>query len=107
MIRIVECGSAAIVRGIVERPLRRGLPPDELVEIAAVLLVAEAPAFRGEVVPIPPLELALGRQGLLVRLGVADQVAAHGYHPLAALRPQRRDDVGRPRTPVESADDWL
>src|SRR4030095_1429791 len=100
MIRIVERRSAAIVRGIVERPLRRSLPPDELVEIAAESLVAEAPAFRGEVVPVPPLELALRRQRHLVRLGVADQVAAHGNPRLATLRPQRRDDVGRPTTPA-------
>ena len=107
MIRIVERRGAAIVRGIVERPLRRSLLPDEFVEIAAVFLLAEAPAFRDKVVPVPKIGLAFRRRRHLVRLRVADEVAAHGNHSLATLRPQRRNDVGRARTPVESADDWL
>src|SRR5258708_6407396 len=34
-------------------------------------------------------------------------VAGHGNARLAALRPERRDDVGRPRSAVEAAADGL
>ena len=71
------------------------------------LLVAGPAAFRGEVVLVPPCELGLRRQRHLVGFLAADQVAAHGDERLAALRPERRDDVGRPRAPVKPGEDRL
>jgi hypothetical protein len=41
----------------------------------------------------------------LIRLKVDDQVPAHGDDRLAPFRPERRHDVGRPRSPVETGDD--
>ena len=43
----------------------------------------------------------------LVGFGVADQITAHGDHGLAAFRPERRDDVRRPRSPIVTGDDRL
>ena len=71
------------------------------------LLVAGPAAFGREVELVPPFELGLGRQRHLAGFLAADQIAAHGHHGLAALRPERRDDVGRPRAPVEAGDDGL
>jgi hypothetical protein len=49
----------------------------------------------------------LRRQRRLVGGLAADQVAAHRDQGLAAVRPQRRDDAGRPGAPVEAAQDGL
>jgi hypothetical protein len=35
----------------------------------------------------------------------ADQVPAHRHQGLAPVGPERGDDVGRPRSPVEAGDD--
>src|SRR5215211_5840867 len=74
-------------------------------ELAAVPVVAGPAAFGGEVKLVPPLKLGLRRQRELADRLTPDQVAAHGNERLAALRPQRRHDVGRPRAPVEACDD--
>ena len=63
VIRVVEGRRAAIEGGVVELPLRRGGPPDQLGELAPVPVVAEPAAFCGEVVLVPPLELCLGGNG--------------------------------------------
>src|SRR6185295_17338576 len=81
--------------------------PDELREIVPVLLVAGATALGGEVELVPPLELRLGRQRNLSRFLAADQIAAHRDERLAALGPQRGDDGGRARSPVEAGQDRL
>ena len=104
VIRVVERRRAAIEGGIVEAPLRRSGPPDQLGEVAPVLVVAGPAAVGGEVVLVPPLELGLRRQRQLAGFLAADQVAAHGDKPVAAFGPKRRDDVGRPGTPVEAGD---
>src|SRR5918995_1908562 len=49
VIRVVEGRRAAIERGVIEVPLRRGELPDELREIAPVFVVTVAATFRGEV----------------------------------------------------------
>ena len=105
VIRVVEGRRAALERGVVEVPLRRGELPDELGEVAPVLVVAGPAALGGEVVLIPPWELGLRRQRQLAGGLAADQIAAHRDERLAALRPERRDDVGRARAPVEAGDD--
>src|SRR5450755_3350280 len=61
IVRVVERRRGAIKRGIVEGPLRGSEPPNELPEIVPVLVVAEHAAFRGEVILVPPLMLALWR----------------------------------------------
>ena len=104
VIRVVEGRGAAIERGVIEVPLRRRDLPDELRKVVPVLVVAGAAAFGGEIVLIPPLELRLRRQRHLAGFLAADQVAAHGDQRLAALRPERRDDIGRPRAPIEAGD---
>src|SRR5258708_24376089 len=105
VIRIGEGRCAARKRGIVELPLRGGELPDELREVVTVLVVAGSTALGGEVELVPPLELCLGRQGNPPRFLAADQVAADGNACLAALGPQRGDDVGAARSPVEAAED--
>ena len=68
-------------------------------------VVAGPAAFGGEVELVPPRELGWWWQRRLVGRLVADQVAAHRHHGLAPLGPERGDDVGRPRSPVEPGDD--
>ena len=70
-------------------------------------VVAGPAAFGGEIILVPPLELGLRRQRHLAGFLAADQIAAHGDQRLAALRPERRDDVGRPRSPVKTGEDRL
>ena len=105
VVGVVEGRCAALEGGVVEVPLRGGGPPDELRELAPVLLVPRPAALGGEVVLVPPLELGLRRQGQPAGLLAADQVAADRDQPAAALRPERRDDVGGSRSPVEPGHD--
>ena len=107
VIGIVEGSGAALEGGVVEAPLRRGELPDQPGEIARVFLVAGAAALGGEVILVPPLQLGLRRQRRHAELLVADEIAAHRYHRLAALRPQCGDDVGGAGTPVAAADRGL
>ena len=107
MVRVVERGRAAIERGVVEVPFWRSRLPDELGKIAPVGVVAGSAAVRGEIILVPPLELGGWRQRHPVGFGAADQIATHGDHGLAALGPERGDDVGRPRSPVETGNDRL
>ncbi|MNN00442.1 hypothetical protein D3C81_1130330 [compost metagenome] len=65
-----------------------------------VLLVTGATTVSGEVELIPPLQFRLGWQRVLAGRLVADQIAADRDQRLDPLRPQRRDNVGRTRTPV-------
>src|SRR2546425_11964230 len=107
MIWIVEGRCAAIERGIIEVPLRRSDLPNQLRKVVPVFVVAGPAAFRGKVILVPPLELSLWRQRYLAGLLTADQIPTHGDDRLAALRPERRDDVGRPRPPIIPAQDRL
>jgi hypothetical protein len=107
MIRIVEGRCAGIERGIVEVPFWRSELPNELRKVVPVFIVAGPAAFRGKIILVPPLELSLWRQRHLAGLLAADQVPAHGDDRLAAFRPERRDDVGRPRAPIKTGDDRL
>src|SRR3979490_2157270 len=100
VIRVVKGRSRAIERGIIEVPLRRSDLPDELGKIVPVFLVAGPAAFRGEIILVPPLQLSLWRQRHLVGFTAADQITAYGDEGLAALRPERGDNVGRPRSPI-------
>src|SRR4029453_7044434 len=81
VVLIFEGRGGAIEHGVVEVPLRRCDLPDQLVELAPVLAVTEAAALSGKVVLIPPAQLRLRRQRLLVCLEVDDQVAAHRHQP--------------------------
>ena len=105
VIGVVERGGAALERGVVEVPLRRGRPPDEPRELAPVALVPGPAALGREVVLVPPLPLGLRRQRQLAGLLAADEISAHGDEPGAPPRPERGDDVGRPRSPVGAGDD--
>ncbi len=107
MIRIVESRCAAIERGIVEVPVWRSELPNELRKVVPVFLIAGPAAFRGKVVLVPPCEFSLWRQWHLAGLLAADQVPTHGDESLAALWPERRDDVGRPRAPIKTSEDRL
>src|SRR5437870_2920202 len=101
MIRIVEGRGAAIEGRVVEGPLRRSDLPDQLRELAPILFIAGTAAIGGKIELVPPFELGLWRQGHLARFLVADQVAAHGDHSLGTLWPERRKDVGGPRSPIK------
>src|SRR5580692_2226990 len=107
MIRIVERGSAAGECGIVEVPLGRSQLPNQLRKLAPVFFVAGAAALRGEIELIPPLKFSLWRQWHSAGLLTADQITAYRDHGLAALRPERREDVGGPRSPIEAGEDRL
>jgi hypothetical protein len=61
MIRVVEGSRAAVERSIVELPLRRCDPPDQLREVAPIFLVTSPAALGGEVVLVPPLQLGRRR----------------------------------------------
>src|SRR5262249_10370867 len=66
MIRVVKRRGAALERGLIEVPLRRGESPDELGKFAPVLLVASLTARGGEIKLVPPGEFGLWRQWHLV-----------------------------------------
>src|SRR6266498_186028 len=105
VIRVVERRRAAIERGIFEVPLRRSGPPNELREVAPVVVVTDPSPFSCKVVLVPPLELSLRRQRQLAGFLAPDQIPTHGDERRAAFRPERREDVGRPRSPVEAGKD--
>src|SRR6476620_9542620 len=100
VIRIVEGCCAALERSVIESPLRRSDLPNQLRKLLPVFVVSYPAALGGKIILIPPLELSLWRQRHLANFLAADQITAHGDHGLAALRPERRDDVGRPRSPI-------
>ena len=52
--RVFEGRGAAIECRIIEAPLRRSELLDQLCEIVPVLVVADAAAFRGEIILVPP-----------------------------------------------------
>jgi len=64
-------------------------------------------AVGGEVKLVPPSQLGLGWQWHLPRFLTADQITAHRNHGFAALGPQRRDDIGGARAPIEASEDRL
>src|SRR6202008_205249 len=97
----------ALERDVVEVPLRGRNLPNELREVVPVSVVAGPAALRGKVVLVPPFELRLWRQRHLAGFLTADQITAHGDERRAALRPERRDDVSRPRAPIKTSDDSL
>ncbi len=107
MIRVVEGGCAPIERGIIEVPLRRSELPNELRKIAPVFVVAGPAAFRGKI----KTGTTDGAQPLAAmapcRIPGCDQITTRGDHGLAALRPERRDDVGRPRSPIKTGEGRL
>src|SRR5262245_16067063 len=72
-----------------------------------VFLVTRPAAFGGEIELVPPLKLSLGRQRHLAGLLAPDQVPADGDERFDALRPERRNDVGRPRAPVKAGEKCL
>src|SRR2546421_623528 len=81
--------------------------PDELREITAVFFVAGTTAFCDKVELVPPLQFSLRRQRHLVGLAAADQIPTDRDECLAAFRPQRRDNVGGPRSPITAGEDRL
>ena len=105
MIRIFKSSRAAIECGIVKVPFRRSELPDELRKIVPIFFVAGAAAFGSKIILIPPLKFSAWRQWHSARRLAADQITTHGDHGLAALRPERGDDVGRPRSPITPAND--
>jgi len=62
-------------------------------------------ALGREVVLVPPLPLGLRCQRLLAGLLASDQIPADRDEAGAALRPQRGDDIRRPRSPVGPRED--
>src|SRR5262249_16875363 len=95
---------AAVVGGVIEVPLRRSELPDELREVVPVFVVPGPAAFGGKVKLVPPFELGLRRQRHPAGFLAADQITAPRDEGFAALRPERRDDIGRPRSPIETGE---
>src|ERR1700739_2195557 len=88
-IRIVERGSAALERSVVERPVRGPDLPDVARQRVPVLRKADAAALRMEIILIPEAML-LRRRTRLRRAGdVLDIVAVDGNEAIHALGPQR------------------
>src|SRR5439155_24245465 len=85
-----------------EVPFRRSDLPNELRKVVSVFVVAGAAAFGGKIILVPPLELSVGRQRHPAGFLAADEITADRHHGLAALRPERGDDVGRPRSPIKT-----
>src|SRR5215510_8111154 len=90
VIRIVEGSRRPIERGVIEIPLRRGALPDKLGKVSRVFFVAGPAALGGEVILVPPFELAFRRQRYAVQFLTADQIAAHGDERSTTLRPHCR-----------------
>src|SRR5262249_11440731 len=107
MIRVLERRRAAIEGGVVEIPFRRRELPDELRKVVPVFLVAGPATLRGKIELVPPIELGLRRQRHLAGFLAADEITAHRHHRLAALRPERCDDVRSPRSPIKGGHDGL
>src|SRR5689334_24794790 len=105
VIRVVKGCCGPVECGVIEVPFRGSNLPDELRKLAPVFIVARPPAFCRKVVLVPPLELRLWRQRHLAGFRAADQIAAHRHQGLAALRPERRDDAGSPRSPIAAGED--
>ena len=76
VVGVVERGGAALERGIVKFPLRRGELPDQLRKVMPVCLITGPAPVSGEVILIPPGELGFRRQRLLIGFLAADQVTA-------------------------------
>lgn len=104
VVRIVERWRRALEGCVVELPLRRRQLPDQSRKCAPVSLITEPPALGGKVELVPPLQLGFRGKRLLAGLLAADQITADGHQSLHAFGPQRSDDVGGPRAPVEPAD---
>lgn len=51
---------------------------------------------------MPPTPFSLWLQRQFVTFRVLDEISIHRHHRLAALRPERRDDIRRPRSPGRS-----
>ena len=85
MVRVGEGRCCAVVRGIVEIPLRRSLVPDELIELVEVFRIAGLADFSGEIVLVPKCECGLGRPRCLVARRAANQIAADGNDCLTAF----------------------
>jgi len=107
VIGIIQGCCTTSERRVIKSPLRRRDLPNELGKLLAVFVVSCPAALGGKIILIPPLELSLWRERHLTGFLAADQIAAHRDHGLAALRPERRDDVGRPRTPIKTGKDRL
>src|SRR4051812_39113014 len=105
MVGIVEGRSASVEGGVIEGPFRRGKLPDQLCEVPAIPVVTGTATLGGEVILVPPGKLRLRRQRHAVEFLASDQIAADGHQGLAAFRPERRDDVCRPRSPIEAGQD--
>ncbi|MNF53954.1 hypothetical protein D3C84_353630 [compost metagenome] len=65
-----------------------------------ILFVAGLTALGCKIELVPPLQLGLGRQRVLARSLIADQIAADGDQRLDPLRPKCGNDVRRARAPV-------
>src|ERR1700741_4896634 len=107
VVRIVKGGRAAMERGVVELPLGGSDLPDQVRKLASILFVAGTAAVCREIEQIPPFEFGLWRQRQLAGLLAANQISADGNQRLDSLRPQGRNDVGRPRAPIESGEKRL
>src|ERR1700727_2814432 len=105
MVWVVEGSCCAVVRGIIEIPLRRSLVPDELIELSEIFRIARLADLSCEIILVPKCACTLGRQWCLVARRTADQIAADGNDRLAAFRPSYCHDVRCARAPVKAGDD--
>ncbi len=109
VVGVLEGGGGAGERRVVELPGGGDEFPDQAAELRAVggVLHGEPAALGGEVELVPPGVLGGGRQRIGLRGHVGDEVSAGGDERLDALGPQRGDDVGGARAPVEAGEDRL
>src|SRR5205814_9809323 len=98
--RIVERRRRALELGVVELPRRRPLPPEQLAELAPVLLEARAAALGVEV-PLVPVRALLGDgRGRRRRQRVLHVVTADGDQRADALGSEDGGDAGGAAAPV-------
>src|SRR5262249_28119401 len=102
---IVEGRGAAIEGSVVELPVGRSELPNQLRKLAPVFFVTGTAALSGKIELVPPLQLGLRRQRYLAGFLAANEIAAYGDHGPAALRPERREDIGRAPSPIEASED--
>src|SRR5580693_648186 len=102
MIRIVERLRGSIEGLIIEPPFGRGDLPNQFRKIMPIFLITGTTTVACQIKLIPPLELGLGRQRYFPGFLAADQVTTDGDQSFATLRPKCCDDIGAPRTPIES-----
>src|SRR5580704_11455299 len=105
IVGVIESPCGPLEGRIVEVPVRRPLPPQDLRDLAPVGCQARPTTFDLEVILIPVRDLVHWRRRNHRARDVLNQVAIYSYEPHAAIRPQRRADASGAAAPIISCKD--